>query len=74
MGVDVSHLVLESLGDTDDEIVDQGSDCAKSSDILSGAVVEFNVDDILLWVREVHCEMAEIFAELALSWVRFMLY
>lgn len=28
MGVDVSHLVFESLGNADDQIVDEGLDCA----------------------------------------------
>jgi len=70
MGVDVSHLVLKSLRDANDQVVDQGSHCAKSSDILACAVVKLNVDDVLLRVGEVDCEMAEVFAELALCWVR----
>lgn len=28
MCVDVSHLVLEALGDADDQVVDEGADCA----------------------------------------------
>lgn len=28
MGVDVAHLVLEALGDTDDQVVDEGADCS----------------------------------------------
>jgi len=62
MGIDVSHLVFETLRDADNQVVDQGSDCAESSNILAGAVVELNVDDVLLGVREVHCEMAEVLA------------
>lgn len=45
MGVDVTHLVFESLGDADDEIVDEGLDGSKSRDIFAGAVMEFDVDD-----------------------------
>ena len=70
MGVDVSHLVLEALGDADNQVVDQRSDCAEGSDILACTVVKLNVDDILLGVGEVDCYMAEVFAELALSLVR----
>jgi hypothetical protein len=65
MGIDVSHLVQETLGDTDDQVVDQGSDCAESGDILAGTVVELNVDDIGLWVGEVDREMAQVLDELA---------
>jgi hypothetical protein len=67
MGIDISHLVLKALRDADNQVVDQGSDCAESSNVLAGAVVQLDVDDILLWVGEVDCEMAEIFAELALG-------
>lgn len=48
MGVDVTHLVLEALGNTDDHVVDQGLDCAEGCDILAGTVVELDVDDLLL--------------------------
>jgi hypothetical protein len=65
MGIDVSHLVLEALCDTNDQVVDQRSDGAESGDILAGAVVQFDVDDVLLWVREIDCQMAEILCELA---------
>ncbi len=44
MGVDVSHLVFESLCDADDQVVDDGFDGAESSDVLASAVVEFDVD------------------------------
>jgi hypothetical protein len=28
MGIDVTHLVLEALGDADDQVVDEGTDCS----------------------------------------------
>ncbi len=65
MGVDVSHLILETLRDTDNQVVDQRSDCAESGDILASAMVELNINHVLLGVGEVDCEMAEVFAELA---------
>ena len=65
MCVDISHLVLEALGDTDDQVVDEGSDSTEGSNVLSCAVVEFDVDDILLWVGEVDCQVVQVFRELA---------
>ena len=65
MCVDISHLVLEALGDTDDQVVDEGSDCAEGSDVLSGTVVQFDVDNILLWVGEVDGQVVEVLRELA---------
>lgn len=65
MGVDVAHLVLEALGDTDDQVVDDGSDGAESSDALAAAMVELNVDEVLLGVGEGNREVAEVLAELA---------
>ena len=51
MGVDVAHLILKALCDADDQVVDQGSDCAESSNVLAGAVVKLNIDDILLGLK-----------------------
>lgn len=63
MGVDVSHLVLESLGNTDNEVVDQSADSSECGDILAGAVMKLDVDDILLWVGEVDREMVQVLGE-----------
>lgn len=65
MCVDVSHLVLVTLGDTNDQVVDKSADCSESGDILSSTVMQFDVDDLLLWVREVDCEMVEVLDKLA---------
>lgn len=67
MCVDVSHLVLVTLGDTDDQVVDERADSSEGGDILSGTVVQFDVDDLLLWVREVDGQMLEVLYELACS-------
>ena len=50
MRVDVSHLVLETLGDAYDQVEYDGSDGAESSDALARAMVKLDVDDILLWL------------------------
>jgi len=65
MCVDVSHLVLVALGDTNDQVVDKSPDSSKSSDILASTVVQFDIDDILLWVGEVDGQMLEILNEFA---------
>lgn len=63
MCVDVSHLVLESLCDTDDQVVDESSDCSEGSDVLAGTVVKLDIDDILLWEGEVDCQMRKVLLE-----------
>lgn len=65
MCVYISHLVLEALCDTNDEVVDEGTDGSEGCDILSGTVVQFDVDHIFLWTREVDGEMVEVLCELA---------
>ena len=45
---------------------DQGADSSEGSDALAGAVVELNLDDILLGVREADRQVAERLCELAL--------
>jgi hypothetical protein len=67
MCVDISHLVLETLRDTDDQVVDERSDCAEGGDVLSGTVVQLDLDDILLGMREVDCQVVEVLGELACS-------
>lgn len=65
MSIDISHLVLEALGHADDEVVDESADSAEGSDTLAAAVVHFDVDDILLRVREADGDMIEVLDEFA---------
>lgn len=65
MGVDVSHLVAETLGDTDDQVVDERADSSECGDVLAGSVVKLNVDLVLLWVGECDRQMAQVLCELA---------
>lgn len=65
MCIDVSHLVSVTLGDTDDQVVDESADSSESSNILTSTVVQLDVDDLLLWVGEVDCEMLKVLNELA---------
>ena len=57
MGVDVAHLVFETLCNTDDQVVDESLDCAEGGDILAGAVMQFDGNDILRGVGEADGKM-----------------
>lgn len=92
MGVDVAHLVLEALGDADDQVVlppvshcpwlchlffrcgyatyDESADSAESRDALAVAVVQLNLDERRLGLREADRQVTERLAELALRIVR----
>lgn len=65
MGVDVSHLVLEALGNTDDQVLDQGSDSSKSGDVLANTVVDLDRDGVLLGDGEVDGQVAKVLDQLA---------
>lgn len=65
MGVDVAHLVLETAGDTDHEVVDDGADSAESSNTLASTVVELDGDDILLGAAEGDGDVGQVLDELA---------
>lgn len=65
MRIDVAHLVPKSFGDADDQVVDEGPNGAESSDILAGAVVQFDMDHILCRVRKGDREMTEVLRKFA---------
>ena len=65
MCVDVSHFVLVTLCDTDDEVVDDGLDSAKGSDIPAAAVVDLDGDDVFLREGETDSEVREVLCEFA---------
>jgi hypothetical protein len=46
--VDVTHLVLVSLGNTEDQVVDESADGPDGSDALPRSVVELDLDQVLL--------------------------
>jgi len=52
MGVYVAHLVLVALCHADDEVMDEGSHCPKRGDVFPRAMVQLDVDDVLLRVGE----------------------
>lgn len=65
MGIDVTHLVLEALGDTNDEVGDEGADGAEGGDVLAVAVVDLNADDVLLDHGEGDGNVAQVLDKLA---------
>lgn len=65
MGVDVTHLVLEALGDTNDHVVDERADSSEAGDLFAYAMVELDLDDVLLGTGEADGEMAKVLNELA---------
>lgn len=67
MGVNITHLVLEALGDTDDQVVNDGPDSTEGSDTLAGTVVHLDRDNILLRAAEGNGDVREVLNELAWS-------
>lgn len=65
MGVDVTHLVLESTGDTDHQVVDDGADSTESGNTLAGAVVQLDGDDVGLGAAEGDGDVGQVLDELA---------
>jgi hypothetical protein len=65
VGVDVAHLVLEALGHADNQVVDDGAHGAQRGNRLARAMVQLNVDDVLLGARKADRQVAEVFGELA---------
>lgn len=73
VSIDVSHLVLVALGHASDQVIDDGLDGSESSDILSGAVVDFDSDGLetvlvlLLGKGEGHGDVGEVFCQFPCS-------
>lgn len=67
MGVDVAHLVLEALGDTDNHVVNDGANGAQGSDVLAVAMVDLDGDGVLGGVAEADGQVTEVSDELAYS-------
>ena len=60
MGVDVTHLVLEPPSNANDQVVDDGFDSAKCSDVLAGTMMQFDIDKVLRRMREAHRKMGHV--------------
>ena len=65
MSVHVTHLILESLGDSNNQVVDKGLNSTQSSDILARAMVHLDVNNILVWVGEANRKVLAVLHKLA---------
>ena len=65
VGIDISHLIFESLCHADDQVVDDRLDGAQGCDILARAVVDFDENFVFGREREADSEVGEIFYEFA---------
>lgn len=65
MSVDVAHLVLETSGNTNDQVVDDGTDGTEGGNLLTGAMVQFDRDDVLLGTAKCDGDVRKVFDEFA---------
>jgi len=63
MGIYVTHLVLETLGDTSDHVVDDGTNGADASNVLAVAVVDNKLELLLTNGLDLHVKMTEVLGE-----------
>lgn len=65
MGVYVSHLVLETPSNANDQVVDNGFDGPKCSDVLARTMMQLDIDEVLRRMGEAHREMGHVLDEFA---------
>jgi hypothetical protein len=65
MSIDVSHLVLEALRDTDDQVLDDGLDRPKGSDVLPRSMVYFDFNHIGLRMLEADGDVLQVLSQFA---------
>jgi hypothetical protein len=65
MGIYVTHLVFETLGNTGDHVVNNGSDSADASNVLAVAVVDDELELVLTNGLDLHVEVAQVLGKLA---------
>jgi hypothetical protein len=49
VSIDVSHLVFEAFCDTSDQVLNDGLHSSEGSDVLSRAMVDFDVHKLLVF-------------------------
>lgn len=67
MRIDVSHLVLVTLGDTSDQVGNQRLDSSQSSNVLSVTVVDSDLDSLVTDLGESNVDVLQVLGELT-SW------
>jgi len=63
MGVDEAHLVLVTLGDTNDHVVNQGADGAEASNVLALAVPDNEAETSGIQLDNLHLNVTEVLVE-----------
>ena len=48
MSIDISHFIFVPFCDADDQVIDEGLDGTECRDVFSGAMVDFDLDDVFL--------------------------
>lgn len=65
VSIDVAHLVQETAGNTDDQVVDEGTDSSESGNTLASTMVQLNGDGVLVRATEAHSDVGEVLREFA---------
>lgn len=65
VSIDVTHLVQETAGDTDDQVVDEGTDSSESGNTLASTVVQLDRDGVLVGATEAHRDVGKVLGEFA---------
>jgi len=63
MGIDETHLVLVTLGDTNDHVVDQRADGAEASNVLALAVPDSETETGRVELDNIHVNMTEVLGQ-----------
>lgn len=65
MGVDISHLILETLRNADNQVVYDAFDSPECSNILAGTMMQFDTDEVFRRMGEANREMGQVLRKLA---------
>lgn len=65
VSIDVAHLVQETAGNTNDQVVDEGADSTEGSNALASAMVELNGDGVLVGTAKGDGNVRQILGQLA---------
>jgi hypothetical protein len=64
MGIYVTHLVFETLGDTSDHVVHNGANSTDAGNVLAVTVVDNELELVLTGELDLHVKMTQVLGEL----------
>jgi hypothetical protein len=64
MGIYVTHLVFETLGDTSDHVVDNGANSTDAGNVLAVTVVDNELELVLTGELDLHVKVTQVLGEL----------